>query len=291
MKKKLHFLYLILIFFPIFCFAQNTWTVQQVGTTYTGVWMASATEGWAVGGVSSILHTTNGWTTSDLQTSSLTSQVNLSAVWGTSSSNVWVVGANSTALLYNGSYWASRATGLPGGLTLSAIWGTDANNVFVAGASGTAGIVYKYDGTQWTQVDANIPSFTANAIWGSSATDIWVAGSVGQIYHYTGSTWISATVPSPPSTFQGLWGADANNIWAVGSGTRGSIYRWNGTNWTAQTTSLPNVSITINSVWGTDASNLWAVTGSASSNSYVLRFNGTAWSTGRHCLQHLLRLI
>ncbi len=279
MINKQQIIYALLLLLPMCGTAQNTWTLKQVATTYNGVWMASATEGWAVGGTSSILRTTNNWTTSELQVSGLGSQIVLSAVWGTSNTNVWVVGASSTALNYNGSAWAARATGLPSGLTINAVWGTDANNVFLAAANGTAGVVYQFNGTQWNQVGADMPSFTPNAIWGSSASDLWAAGSAGQIYRYTGVAWASATVPSPPTSFQGIWGTDANNIWAVGRKASGAIYYWDGTTWTAQTTSLPNVTITINSVWGTDANNIWAVTGSGSGSTYVLRYQSGAWST------------
>ena len=272
-------LHVLLLLLPMLSMAQNTWQVKQAGTTYNGTWMASATEGWAVGGFSSILYTTDNWATSALQPSSLTAPIVLSAVWGTANTNVWAVGASSTVLNYNGSTWISRATGLPSGLTVNAIWGTNANNVFVAAANGTAGAVYQFNGTQWNQVGADIPSFTPNAVWGAGAPDLWAAGSAGQIYRYNGGAWVAATVPSPPTSFQGLWGADANNVWAVGTKAGGAIYYWNGTTWTAQTTSLPNVSIAINSVWGTDANNLWAVTGSASNNSYVVRYQSGTWST------------
>ena len=46
--------------------------------------------------------------------------------------------------------------------------------------------------------------------------------------------------PQPQGNYlYGVWGADANNVWAVGFG--GTILRWNGTAWAAQTSALlPN---------------------------------------------------
>src|SRR5438876_3458348 len=77
-----------------------------------GVWGASASDVWAVGGGggstgATILHY-NG--TSWSSVSSGTTQ-NLYGVWGTSASDVWAVGDNGASVQYNGTSWPSGPSG------------------------------------------------------------------------------------------------------------------------------------------------------------------------------------
>ena len=65
----------------------------------------------------------------------------LSAIWGTSSTDVFVVGAYGTILHYDGSTWSTMNSGFT--FNLSAVWGSSSTDVF---AFGTNGILH-YDGT------------------------------------------------------------------------------------------------------------------------------------------------
>jgi hypothetical protein len=47
----------------------------------------------------------------------------------------------------------------------------------------------------------------------------------------------------------------AQNVWAVGD--NGTVLKWNGTAWVAQSVGVTNSSLY--SVWGADANNVWAV--------------------------------
>lgn len=57
-----------------------------------------------------------------------------------------------------------------------------------------------------------------------------------------------------PDDLRGVGGIDASNVWAVGK--YGSIEKWNGTTWTAQTSGTFR---NLWDVWGADANNVWAV--------------------------------
>jgi hypothetical protein len=66
-----------------------------------------------------------------------------------------------------------------------------------------------------------------------------------------------------------IWGADPSNVWAVGDG--GTIVKWNGSAWSAQSSST---SQNLSGVWGSDASNVWAVGWFGT----IVKWNGSAWS-------------
>ncbi len=74
----------------------------------------------------------------------------------------------------------------------------------------------------------NVPNIgKLYAVWGASATDIWVGGEGGQIMRYDGANWTRVTVMGIPNTevIKDIWGADANNIWLLTD--VGSIYKKN----------------------------------------------------------------
>jgi hypothetical protein len=86
------------------------------------------------------------------------------------------------------------------GNTFHAIWGSSAND-------GDGGEIIHWDGTRW----ATVPSGTRYdllAIWGSSASDVWVCGGVE-----TGGP------PRPRSgSYRGIRDNGGGSVWVVGSG-------------------------------------------------------------------------
>ena len=111
------------------------------------------------------------------------------------------------------------------------------------------------------------------AIWGSSATDLYVArdGSGDQtISHSAGDGgWRAQTTPSGPK-MQALWGADATHIYAAG----GNVLLFSNGNgvWTPQLTL--SGSEYFGGLWGLDTENVYACT----SVGHLYYSNGRAWS-------------
>jgi hypothetical protein len=91
---------------------------------------------------------------------------NFNAIWGTSSSDVWAVGAKGLALHWNGRSWKSEPTGTS--LNLTDISGTSSNNVFAV-----AGGILRWDGTRWSPYPVAGLSGIVDAIWISPAGRIW----------------------------------------------------------------------------------------------------------------------
>ena len=67
--------------------------------------------------------------------------VNLSEVWGSSSTDVFAVGTGGTILHYDGNTWSNMPSGTSD--TLSAVWGSSSSDVYTVG---TNGIILHYSG-------------------------------------------------------------------------------------------------------------------------------------------------
>jgi len=152
------------------------------------VWASGPGDVWAAGGgcykgCSSMLYRLQGgkWGTVNIKAGQL------SGIWGTSASNVYVSGYN------------------------------------VAYPSGTrTGTVLRYDGKVWTSALAVKGGLTL-ALKGTSATDIWVAMEKGKLMHNDGTAnWTG--VPTPTSQdLKGLWSHGKTELFAVGR--NGAILR------------------------------------------------------------------
>jgi hypothetical protein len=119
------------------------------------------------------------------------------------------------------------------------------------------------------------------AIWGSSATDIFIPshnGSLVQggyedrtILHYNGSSW-SGQNGNVLGTFNDIWGISGSIVFAVGDGGVIAKTTNNGTDWTDGTSGTLH---DLHGVWGNSSSNFYAVGESGT----ILHFNGSGWST------------
>jgi cysteine-rich repeat protein len=118
----------------------------------------------------------------------------LSAVWMLSPTDVYVTGFD-TPLHYDGSSWLA----LPFPVINQSMRGVYASSTSDVWAVGDRGEVVHYDGSQSREVSIGTTADLA-AIWGSSATNIYVVGSLpgsGGVaaFHYDG-TWTPVTLPS-----------------------------------------------------------------------------------------------
>lgn len=195
------------------------------------------------------------------------------SIWGTSSANVYAVGDEGTLFHYNGAGWTRQRGEMPA--VFRGVWGSAPDNIFVVGhvrptvtprPSGRAeGLVYHFDGTNWTAVDVGVQP-ALYAIWGSSASDVFVAGAEGAVLHFDGHTWTPQPTGFSFSTIRALWGAAPDTVFAVGN--LGAVLRYNGTSW-SQDSALAGGYL---SLWGASAHDIWAV------GDVVMHFDGVSWS-------------
>ncbi|NJO18033.1 MAG: hypothetical protein HC877_20585 [Thioploca sp.] len=170
-----------------------------------GIWSSSNTDVFAIGWDGTILHYDgNQWNPMVSGTDSLYS------IWGSSGTNVFVVGGK--IIHYDGNQWNTMISGIE----LEGIWGASSTDVFAVGLYGT---ILHYDGNQWNPMTSGT-SAELRGIWGSSSTDVFAVGE-GDIFsgeytllHYDGNNWTANT--KVPLSLYAIWGSPEGDIFAAG---------------------------------------------------------------------------
>jgi len=160
----------------------TNWSSVLSGTTQqlNSVWGTSASNVWAVGSQTILHYDGTRWSTV-YDASNV-----VSGVQGTSRSDVWAVGS-SVSLHYDGTSWASFQSGLELPNFALGVWASSPRNVLAVGYTGfksacCPGKIAQFNGTTWSSVPiGTLPSL--RAIWGSSASDVWIVGDSGTVLH------------------------------------------------------------------------------------------------------------
>jgi len=153
----------------------------------------------------------------------------LYGAWGTSPSDLWVVGGPSQAapsaeregdvvLHYDGTAF-KRVTiqalvdkPSSAGKNIFKVWGASASEVFIVGDSGLA---LHFDGTDWQRKDTTITSGPLFTVAGRSASDVYAVGGLldGIFLHYDGTSWERIDLPlDAPQAIQGVWTAPGQPV-------------------------------------------------------------------------------
>ncbi len=153
------------------------------------------------------------------------------------------------------------------------LWGTSPNDIYVCGNSGLAiNRLFHYDGQSWSEM--SLPSnmgVDLDALWGTSASNIYMSAFFGGIWRYDGSAWNQATTLS--TTILGIWGSSAQDIFAVGSySSSAAILHFNGASWSR--TAVSGIQ-QLRSVWGSSGSDVFAV----GSQGSIVHYDGLNWQT------------
>lgn len=204
------------------------------------------------------------------------------SIWGTSTSDVWSVGADAgdgsgpMAIHYNGSQWSRIDTGLRAG-ALWWVYGTAADTVWMVGEGGT---VLRHDPrTNHTDRMTTPGSATLFGVWGASSDDVWAVGgdttmNTGALWHYDGRAWTSVEAPNGVTSrviLYKVWGSGARDVWACGG--NGTTLHFDGTTWSE--VSVPNDARgPLFTVHG-NGSDRYAVGGNASG--IILENHGQGW--------------
>lgn len=170
------------------------WNAVKGQGTVRGIWGSSDDDVWILDDNSQsvgwqlglTLHGTRGdggdlvWRSVDSQSSVL-----LSAVWGSSASDVWAVGDKGTIrhLAKDATHWDPVDSTVTE--RLHGIWGSAADDVWAVGDSGT---ILHYDGARWSSSLAAFPigkKPNLYGVWGSARADVWIVGD-GIALHFLG---------------------------------------------------------------------------------------------------------
>lgn len=252
---------------------------------------------------------------------------NLNGVWGTSGTDVYIVGDGGFIAHYNDTSAQFDNMTSPAAENLYSVWGSSGSNIFAVGAGGA---IIHYNGAAWDNMTSgtsetlnhvygfgsevfavgasgtivhtsdngsnwySMASGTVqnlNGVWGGSATDVFAVGDNGTILHYNGSTW-SAMSSGTTQALAGVWGSSGTDVYAVGAWN--TVLHYNGTGW-SEDANFPSGWYWHADIGGTSASDIHVVGGgsdSVNSGSTALYFDGSNW-VSRYCggSEEILRAI
>jgi hypothetical protein len=167
------------------------WTFELLPRAYrlNSVWVASNGDAIAVGDDGAVVRRTAGTWADDPVLSLAGYTQNFNAVYGSTDSDVWVVGESGFILHYDGTNWQQVAGG-PGEPTLWGVWAAPTGQVFVVGNNGTArtSTIVEEDGVSKYKFEELPTGSDSNlyAVTGSNANNVWAVGNRGTILRYTG---------------------------------------------------------------------------------------------------------
>lgn len=192
----------------------------------------------------------------------------LAGVWGASGQDVWAVGSKGTLLHYDGTRWAASSAGLTSGL--NAVFGTSGSDVWAAGEQGK---VLHYDGTRWSSVDSGVTT-ALNAIGGAAPDEIYIVGAMGVILRVQGSG-LSKQTFAYSSDLYAVRAGNGGDLWVAGN----TSFRRSGGTWAPITRPTGYVA---RGLGGSGANDMWSVSGTWNSTSLIgsgtiEHSNGITW--------------
>ncbi|WP_428266301.1 hypothetical protein [Haliangium sp.] len=164
--------------------------------------------------------------------------------------DITIVGADGTAIHWDGATWEIQAT--PTDQDLWGVWGASPDDLWAVGGNGRmAGqaTMLHFDGQAWTEAEvppiqrANVYAFFK--VWGTGADNVLVVGQRGVVLRYDGQTW-TEELAGVGADLISLWGTGPDRIVAVGGRAAGYATVWDGSSWTPiEFAPLPG----LNGVW------------------------------------------
>jgi hypothetical protein len=224
----------------------DPWAIVHVDqpAALLSVWGANANDVWVVGGDAgdgngpTVLHYDGAaWARLDtgIGSSVGAARVDLWWVFGLPDGTIFMSGSGGVILRYRAGVFENLATPLATPIIFG-LWGASSTDVWAVGGNlgGSAGgLLWRFDGTTWTDTGLVTDIASTGTIWkihGASANDIWLTGTNGFAAHWDGATLTRDGTDSETSlTSVGTTGA---RTITVGTGnTGGEIYENAGGGW------------------------------------------------------------
>lgn len=232
------------------------------GNYHEAVWRDGTGNGWAVAGNS--LVRIEGDSAVLVRHPAWKKQNFLEQVWGSSPSDVWVVG---TAVLhFDGKTW----TELPefSWKGIHSVWGSGPSDVWMVGIQGQ---IYRYNGTSWVKQTAPFTSALFQ-VSGSSPSNVWFGGEAGGLLYFNGSTFTKQTLAGVLN-IGSLSCSPTGECWLIlfqsGQNSGTTVYRLEAGRWVLQA-AVPKE--TYYSVSAASASEVWLA------GTKPALFNGSSWT-------------
>ena len=135
------------------------------------------------------------------------------ALWGTSATDMLLVGGGGFAGRYTGS---GEVVPIATGTTraLVSVWGSSPQN-YLAGTNN--GLVFRFDGTAFSPMNLPGQPSSIAGLWGVSETQVYIVDFNAAVYRYDGSQWTLRRASAGDTFIQALHGVPSR-LFAVGSG-------------------------------------------------------------------------
>ena len=260
--------------------------------TLVSLWGSSERDVWAVGSRGAILH----WDGSAWQPSNSGVDYAIRRVWGSGPGDVWAFSTLNGILHSSGwvdgqASWSPAAfsttddadglTGVQQTTPIVSVWGASATDIYVGTLQVPGGSVWHMSGwndgePRWRPILEYLDYH--GPVFGTAATDIWVAGLNGKAANSQGykSGIVDWTIldTGTRANLRGLWGGAHDDVWVVGD--TGTIRHWTYDDdgelrWLV---SESNVTRPLNAVWGSRPDDIWVV----GEGNTVLHGDGESWS-------------
>ena len=270
----------------------------------TGIYAASPTDVWAVGGATGDpFEHWNGttWTGQGLPAGLCTeanNQCGVTSITGTSADNITADGTGiidtgssdvdeSVAYHFNGTSWSQMT--IPANVTLGPLAAFSATDLVSVNNNGDA---EQFNGSTWTTtqlpISTTLPDLDMTSISGSSPSDIWAAGTASTegverrkvapvLEHFNGTSWTNVTLPdTPPASVNGgvsdVAAISPTDAFALDDG---SLIQWNGSTWSVVTaTTQTGAAVSGAALAALSPTDVWLAGVTTLDN-----FNGTTWTS------------
>jgi hypothetical protein len=106
----------------------------------------------------------------------------LSAVWGTGTDDVWVIGLQGSVFHWDGATLSDRSADVPVSGYLFDISGASADEIWIVGrGEGEEGIVLRWDGNTFSAQNSGTPR-QLNGVW-AGGQETWAVGWIAILHH------------------------------------------------------------------------------------------------------------
>jgi hypothetical protein len=188
------------------------------------VWGSSPDDVWAVGAQGTIIH----WDGSEWEKIQSPTSMYLIDIYGTSSSNIYAVGATLTneyeLLHFDGNSWKLISNQIPiSAMMFRSIWIDKSGSGFIVGNRGL-----HYNGSTWSLIPDN-RFVRLQRVRGSGMNNVFAGGQYGNLLHYNGIEWTKYMDLEDLSNFSEMKGIAAfeNSVIIVGYNFNGALV-WHG---------------------------------------------------------------
>jgi hypothetical protein len=194
--------------------------------TVFGIWGASPDDVWAVGGASDstggfawrLSSDTDEWIPEPSLPADVPAVAAIWKVFGTSSSDAWLVGSNGVSLHWDGTALQPGDTGV--GTSLFTVHESEGRYAAVGGTA--SGIIVEYENGAWSNVTPDpAPPGLSGVVLGADGFGVAV-GSFGAVYSRSADAgWVEEQLDfNLGLSLHGAWIDDTGCVWAVG----GQVY-------------------------------------------------------------------